>query len=302
MAEPASPNTPATAGIAFIIREKFGWTLPSLRRIYAYTEVPFRLYVVDSMYPPEIRAAIVAELRGRNNVVWIRCRRFLYPNEALNEVIARLAEPYLCLVQNDVLVEPGYLRFMLETCEQLGCDLVSPLIDEYEGESRKLHRGTDCSGLGIVERAGRLEVNVPRTVEQRDGRKRLYHLELHCLMMTAAAARAFHAMPRLNTREHYELAIRAWRRGQHAYLDERAHVAYVLPPIRAYDRAYFRFRWDRIQALASHCYVRDRWRVENLPNVMEFIETMNEYLQQERVITDHAELFEIDRYPHAPAP
>ena len=44
--------------VAFVIREKFACALASLRRLYALAGAPFTLYLVDGVYPREVRDEI----------------------------------------------------------------------------------------------------------------------------------------------------------------------------------------------------------------------------------------------------
>src|SRR5215204_4545056 len=109
----------AGLAIAFVVREKFGWALPALRRLYAHTGEPFRLYFVDPGYPPQVREEIDRFLAGRD-VVHIRLPGFAYPNEQINAVLPRITEPWLALFKNDTLVGPGWLECLRESCARHG--------------------------------------------------------------------------------------------------------------------------------------------------------------------------------------
>jgi GT2 family glycosyltransferase len=292
-------------GIAFTIREKFGWALAGLRRLYAYAGEPFTLYLVDSVYPAEIRAELLAFLQDKPNVEVIEPGRYLYPNEALNEVIARLKEPYLCLLQNDVLVEPHFLSHMLETCEALPCDLVSPLIYEYFNGERHLHR--EGSAIGTMVQTGgafQFKIQGQTNIAPAAGKKpeiiKTTRFEMHCLLMTAAAARRAAPLPRINTRDHIDLALRVWRAGCSSYLDERAEVGFVdVPPIHDYDSDFFRFRWDVPLAEQSHVYLKKAWNIANFPSVMGFVHHQNEALHPELLRRAETVTSEIDLFQNA---
>src|ERR1700741_2784090 len=110
--------------VAFPSRHKFIWTLPSLQRLYALAGVPFRLYLVDGVYPREVRSALDAFLADKTNVVRLKARRFLYPNEALNLALRSITEPYVFLLQNDALIGRDALASALGTAKRLQCDVV----------------------------------------------------------------------------------------------------------------------------------------------------------------------------------
>ena len=82
-----SSSTPEIA-IAFVVREKFGWALPSLQRLYRYIDQEFTLYFVDCGYPAAVRRQIGDFFRDKNNVVEIRATRYLLPNESLKSIFA----------------------------------------------------------------------------------------------------------------------------------------------------------------------------------------------------------------------
>jgi hypothetical protein len=276
--------TPRKVGIAFTIREKFSWALESLKRLYRHTDTPFTLYVVDSIYPAPVRDDLTRFLADKENVVWIPSDRFLYPNQALNEAVARLKEPYVWLVQNDVLVEPGCGDRMLQAFEELRCDMVAPAVFEIQdGRLRDHHREIDDEIIVQVEDV--VVVGYPNEAPREAGRRRVHHFELHSLMMTAEAARRVCPLPVLNTREHYDLAIQAWKLGMSVYLEDRSRATYVLPPIREYDCDYFRFRWDREEARRSYRAIEARWPdVVNLPEVSGYIDWLQRYLGSDQVL------------------
>src|SRR4051794_34941306 len=108
--------------VAFIIREKFAWSLASLKRLYALAGTPFTLYFVDGRYPAEVRPEIDAFLSDKDNVVRVAAERFLYPNEALNLVVGRAEEPFTFVLQNDILIGRDAPQMLLRSASELGAD------------------------------------------------------------------------------------------------------------------------------------------------------------------------------------
>ena len=231
------PATRPEAAVAFITREKFAWALASLKRLYALAGAPFTLYLVDGVYPPAVRAGLEAFLADKPNVVRIDARRFLYPGEALNLVVEQLAEPYLLLLQNDVLIGRNALGLMLETARELGCDAVVPQILDTDTGSPAVHRATGFP-VALCEEAGRVHFDFAHAVDPqlRSGRARTDYFEVHCLLLGTAAARAVSPLPPLSVHDHIDLCVALWRLGMSAYLDERARVLYMdSPPLPLRD-------------------------------------------------------------------
>ncbi|CAG0988654.1 hypothetical protein BURK1_02148 [Burkholderiales bacterium] len=297
-------NEPQVA-VAFVVREKFGWALASLVRIYRFADVAFRLYFVDCGYPKPVVAEIDRFLADKDNVVRLVSPAFLLPNESLNLLLPRVTERYVCIVQNDVLVGRGFLGEQLATFARHGCDIVQPHTDEIDGETGAMrphrHEYTDT---GIVRQGGRLLVQVPAgdlppTLSEV---RRIRHFELHTLMLTTRAARQMSPLPAINSREHVDLAVHAHARDFVAYVNERARAAYVLPPIRDDDAEYFRFRWDERLALRSHELVMQRWRIANMPTAMSFVVQHRRFLDPRlvrRTAPDSAAWSEADIYDDA---
>lgn len=272
--------------VAFVVREKFGWALASLERLYRHATEPFVLYLADCGYPPPIRAEIDRFLAGRDNVVRLDSPRFLLPNESLNLLLPAVTERYLFVVQNDVLVEPGFFDELLDTFGRQRCDIVQPHTDEIDGATGAVrpHRA-EFTDTGIVPRGDLLFVQVPlaELPDPLPEVRRIRHFELHTLALATEAARRMAPYPAINSREHVDLAVHAYRLGLTACINERARASYVLPPIRDYDVPYFRFRWDEGLAYRSHEVVMRRWRIGNMPSAMSFVAEHGRFLDPARV-------------------
>jgi len=294
-----SAAPPPEIAVAFVIREKFAWALASLQRLYALAGAPFRLYFVDGGYPPEVRAALDGFLADKTNVVRIMARRFLFPAEAWNLALARVAEPYVFLLQNDVLIGRGALASLLETARRLDCDGVAPdILDSAKGAPQAHHESS--LALRIREREGRLWIEPDPSPEQRDGFRRLHHFELHCLLLKTRALRSLGPLPPLSVHDHVDLALALWREGRTVYLDERARVLFLDSPplqLRDYECPFYRFRWDLGRARLSQAYVQDKWRMGNLFDAIPFVERQHAALEREMVLTRYASVLEADQWP-----
>jgi hypothetical protein len=285
--------------VAFTIRHRFSWTMATLRRLYAHAEVPFRLYCVDGGYPPAARQQLESFLADKDNVVWLAAPRFIYPNEALNLALSRVAEPYVLLLQNDALLDRHALGSALETIKRLGADVVSPeVLDNVHGAPAPHHESS--MALGIQERADGVWVGLESSPEEQAGYRRLRMFEMHCLLMKVQALRAAGPLLPFNVHEHIDLALTWWKHDRSIFLDPASRVLVVdtpPEPLRAYETPYYRFRWDRTRARQSQEYIRAKWRMANLFDVMGFVEEKHGALKAEAVLQDGASPFESDQWP-----
>jgi GT2 family glycosyltransferase len=285
--------------VAFIIREKFAWSLASLERLYALAETPFRLYFVDGGYPPALLPALDAFLASKTNVVRLKAPRFLYPSESLNLALPSIEEPYVFLLQNDVLIGRGALLSLLETAARLDCDGVSPDVLDTDFGAPAAHRESTLP-LAISERDGKVWIEPEASPERREGFRRLHHFEVHCILLRTQALRSLGPLPPLSVHDHVDLVLGMWRQGRTIYFDERAKVLYMdVPPLqlRDYECPFFRFRWDPARARQSHDYVRDKWRMGNLFDSTPFIERQHGAMQPGKVLTSYASALETDQWP-----
>jgi GT2 family glycosyltransferase len=289
---------PETA-VAFVIREKFAWSLASLERLYALAGAPFTLYIVDGVYPPAIRAGLENFLADKPNVVWIDADRYLYSSEALNLVVERMTEQQVFLLQTDVLIGRDALKFALETMRELQCDAVAPLILDTDAGAPAVHRESNLP-VAYTEEGGKLYIHREAAPESLKGRRRVHYFEMHCLLMTAAAARAVCPLPPLSIHEHIDMGIAMWRAGMTTYLDERARVLFMDSPplpLRDFEVPFYRFRWDPVRARQSDGYVRDKWHPADLFDGMHFIAHQHAALRPEAILRSYDRALEADPWP-----
>jgi len=296
-------DTPRRAelAVAFVIREKLSWALPALRRLYSMAGTSFRLYFVDSRYPAAARPELDAFLSAQDNVVRIAAERFLYPNEALNLVLERAAEPYTLLLQNDVLIERGAPARLLRSAAALEADVVVPAILDNDNDARQPapHRDSDDPVLFRATEEGIQGLPDP-SPEWREGCRRIHYFENHCLLARTVALQAAAPFAPLSAVDHVEICVALWRQGGKAYADPKARVLFMdTPPLplRPWEAPFFRFRWDPVRARLSHAYMRERWKVLNLFDKAPFVQRQHLALQPAALLDAYAPPFATDTWP-----
>ena len=289
-------------GIAFVVREKFGWALPALRRLYAHSGEPFTLYLVDPGYPAPVMAEIDAYLAGRAGVVRIPVPRFSFPNEQFNAVLRVAREPWLAFMKNDTLVAPGWLQLLREAMERHGAGAAFPMLQETKDGKPILHRDlmtrfvfTDVERGVDVLRPARADELPPDP----DGVHLVHLMETHGLLFRGEVARRLWPLPYITARNHLDISLSLWRAGVKAVHDPRVVMTSVFPPIRDTDLEYFKRRWDLHIAYESHVYIHRRWAVVKVPNALPFIREHVEYGEPQRVLHGYARPSEEDVYEHA---
>jgi hypothetical protein len=129
----------STVTIGFFPREHFSLAAESLQRIFEYTHIPFNLIVVDCKTPEIYWHQIEEVLRDHSNVKVIRTEHYLMPNQSRNRVIQESNDDFICFIENDILVEAGWLTHLIEACEKHPADVAIPRIFEGQSGDTKIH-------------------------------------------------------------------------------------------------------------------------------------------------------------------
>jgi len=94
------------------------YTRPCVESVLRHTGVPYRLLIVDNGSAADTLAFLdgmertqpdrVVSVRNPENLGWVK---------AVNEGLRRSQAPYVCLLNNDVVVTPGWLERMIEVAQ-----------------------------------------------------------------------------------------------------------------------------------------------------------------------------------------
>ncbi len=138
--------------IGFVPRERFSSAAESLESILTTkTDTSFEMLIVDCATPPAVWAEIEALIEGRDNIRVLHTDHVLLPNEAKNLVINETKTEYLCLIENDNLVEAGWLDKLVNACEEMPADVAVPLLMENRPGSTKVHFDTALGSIEVVQ-------------------------------------------------------------------------------------------------------------------------------------------------------
>lgn len=276
--------------IGFTPRERFSLAGESLQRLFDCTEVPFRLIVVDANTPEPYRQQMQRVLDGRDNVEVIRTDGYLRPSESKNLVVAGAEGDYLCLIENDVLVQDGWLPRLIAACEEHPADVAVPLIIEGPLGSGKVHFDDLLGSVRTVEgpRGPRLEI-LPRSSEkERDHgaqRRTVEFMEQHCLLFRRSVFDRIGPFDeQLNTRDEIDLSLALRHAGVPVVFEPECAVHYLPPyPPEPEELEFFLQRWDLDRAAASRERIRDKWDLVETPGDLGFVQDRNLIGQLHRV-------------------
>lgn len=273
------PTTPSVT-IGVIPRERFNLAAEAIKRIVEHTSMPYRLVVIDCNTPKRYLSQVEQVLPASVPVEVLRFDRYLLPNESRNQVIATTErdssenQRFVCLIDNDVLVEPGWLERLLATGEEESAGVVRPAVLKFG----KMH--FDCRlgpvSLALGSPGHRPQIGDWTRASEFDldqGRRRVDWLEMHCLLFRTSVFSVIGRLDEtLNTREHVDLSLALRAKSIPIVFEPSSRVHFAPPPpIYADDRAFFFFRWDTSKAIASNARVKTKWDLANYRSNVDWV-------------------------------
>jgi GT2 family glycosyltransferase len=260
--------------ILYVQRERFSPTPRTLTALYEHTDVPFELVVVDAGSGPRMAAWLRREA-DRRGFKLIRRDRLLTPDAARNIAAEGVTTEFVCAVDNDVLVDAGWLETMLACADETGADVVAPLTCEGEPLGERVHfaggdveiqerRENGRSVRHVKDRmfhAQRKRASVQDSLER--GPVRL--VEFHAVLMKTDVHRRVGAFDdQLITRDHVDYCLRLADVDAKIVFEPAAVVHYLPgPPADRHDLYFFMVRWSDAWERRSLERFREKWGLDD---------------------------------------
>jgi GT2 family glycosyltransferase len=256
--------------VAIVPSERFSQANASLLSILEHTDPAHELIYIDGGSPPLVRQ-FLEQRAMRHGFRLISTERYVSPNVARNIALSRVRTRYVALVDNDVLVSPGWLERLVECAEATGAAIVGPLV--CQGEPTATVVRTAGGTAQIVRDGHRMWLKHGcrfhgRTVAELDGRlarEPVDQVPFHAVLLRTSMLAAVGLMDEqlLSAGEHLDYCLRARIHGLPVFLEPSSVVTYVPPPpFEATDLDYFQLRWCDAWNRASLERFASKW---NLP-------------------------------------
>lgn len=277
-------------------RERFSHTQESLESVYRNTRYPFELVYVDVCTPPIIQKYLNEQAKEKGFQL-IRTDYYISPNQARNvglrQVLKEARSQYVVFLENDVVVEPGWLTQLVKCAEETGAEVVGPLTCIGKPELGVIHNAggatyilNDVKPDGRVKRRLRQEAYLTgkaiAQVQDQMHRIQCDYVEFHCLMARTDLFGKIGLLDEgmLATREHIDFCLSVKEAGGKVYCDREAVVTTdtvgiaenkkgleelfgtnPLPDFKWYDLPYFMVRWCNAWDRASLDHLRLKWNL-----------------------------------------
>ena len=263
--------------IGFVPRDRFCKAPESLGRLLELTDMPFHLIVVDPGIPAAFRDPMERLLAGKDDVTILRANSATTSNGARNLVLERANTEYVCLIENDCLVEPMWLERLIEACEEHPADVAAPLLLEPRASANKVHFDDRLGSIRRLTDSGKLEI-LPRSTSletDRDATRRpTDFVEMHCVMFRRSV---FDRIGRFDDTQHgsraeVDLSLALWVANVATVLEPRSRVTFSAPPpVHPEERDYYLRYWDLEGAESDHRVIEERWNLVACPSAIGFV-------------------------------
>jgi Glycosyl transferase family 2 len=269
--------------IGFVPRERFSLAPESLQRILECTHTAFNLIVVDCNTPEVFWKPMQKLLSGRENVKVIHRDQYLLPNQCRNLVIRETQDEFLCFIENDNLVQEGWLSHFMAAIERHDADVIIPLIMEGRPGEAKAHFDDNLGRVQTVQTPEGVKWEVlprPGSKEQDIGADSRFEefMETHCLFFRRNVFDRIGFFDEyLNTSEEIDLSLALYKAKVPAAFVPECVVHYIQPPqpVGADDLPYFLKKWDIENAHLSHQRIQKKWNLVRMPQILGFVEERN---------------------------
>ena len=243
-------------------RERYSLTEGVIDGIVADTTAPYRFMYLDCASPRWLRDILDARAAEWNLDV-VRFDEPLWPQQARDRIIGRIATEYVVFLDNDVTVEPGWLEALIACADETRAGIVAPLYLLGDGvrpamvhmAGGTLVRQHLPEGV-VLEESHRLQDTDPRQVRLERGPCDFG--EFHCMLVRSSLLHDGGLDPEiLCVHEHIDLALSSKARGYDVYLEPDARVTYLgLAEYMLDDLDFLRKRWaprDVDTSIAAFC-------------------------------------------------
>jgi GT2 family glycosyltransferase len=250
-------------------REQFRVTRRALESLFEHTTLPYHLVYVDGGSGAATQRYLRLRARQRGFRL-LRTEHHLSPMEARKHALAHVDTEYVCFIDNDVLVTPGWLERLVECADETGAWAVGPLYCNDEPARGLIHMAGGQAH--IREEHGRRaffeEHRFPgrfiSEVRAHLRREPTELVEYHCKLLRRETFDKFGPQdPRyLSCTESLDLCLQLREGGYPVYLEPSAVVSNMPPPPFVWsDLPFYLLRWsDAWNRVSLRCF-RERWDI-----------------------------------------
>ncbi len=238
--------------VVMVQRDRVSVAGRAIRQLFDVTETPFVFVYVDGRSRRSVRREL-DRLRDELGFVVLRADRRLTPNQARTIGLREVTTPYVVFVDNDCLVQPGWLATLLRTAEEKSAAVVGPLYAAGDPVPQRVHVAGGFITLDGAPGERHFQdilrfYNLPWVDLPTDlHRQRCDFAEFHCLLIRTDILVAVGGLDEamFSTHEHLDLCMRVIAAGGEVWFEPAVVVNFAFPTeLRLSDLPYFLWRWS----------------------------------------------------------
>lgn len=276
-----------TVAVGVVPRERFSMTGQVLERLVACTPTGVELVVVDAATPARFREEMDRALQGRRGVVRPVTDEILLPNEARNLVTARTDADWICFLENDVLVEPGWLEGLLGACEAEDAAVAVPLMVDRFGPYEQVHFDDRLHTITVIETAEGPRRRIdprpdPKENDRGGARRGVDFVETHCMLFAREALERTGLFDgAITAQEEMDVSLSLHAHGLRAVLEPAVVVEFrPPPPVHPEEQGFYLRKWNVETYARDYERVTERWGLIDPPSAMGVVETRRSYVRE----------------------
>lgn len=257
--------------IVIVPRERFSFSIESLKNIYEVTDYDFDLIYVDGNSPGYLKS-FLRNYSKEKGFKHVRINNYLHPNQARNIGFGEISNDtkYVVFLDNDVLVRKNWLKELVRCAEETEAVLVGPLYLEGDVGEERIHM---AGGDMIIEESNgkkRLSIDMHhhmKKVSELDKpleRFQTDNIEFHAVLVRKSFLDEHGPLDDglLTTREHVDICLIAKEAGLPIYLEPKSVIHYVYPyPLQISDFRFHFFRWGKDATLKTIQRFEEKWNI-----------------------------------------
>ncbi len=276
-------------------RERFSYTRASLNSIYANTDYPFDLVFIDVCSPKSVRHYLKTKSQEQSFKI-LTVNHFISPNQARNVglryVLEQTDSQYVVFIENDVIVQRGWLKQLVACAEETDAAVVGPLTCIGYPAHQVIHNAGGKSYIKTDVKNGQTRRRIKQSahltgravtdVQDQLHRTQCDYVEFHCMLARTDifARTGLLDEGMLATREHIDFCFMVTQAGGTIYNEREAVVTtdtlglasnktglmswfgqLKLPDFHWSDLPYFMIRWSDRWDRASLDHLRQKWNL-----------------------------------------
>jgi GT2 family glycosyltransferase len=257
--------------IAVVPREVYSITPAMLETLLRNTPEPRRIVLVDGGSPRTVRRRLERLARERD-FTFVHRDAVMTSNEARNQAMRHVDTEYVCFLDNDTFVDPGWLDGLERCADETGASLVCAAVLWGRRQRWEVHYAggrcrivTDGDTRCLDEHNTHMHRPVSALAELT--RSRTEYVEHHCLLARVDVLRQIGPFDEalVAAREHSTLSLQVTALGGEIWLEPSVVVRYPWPKRnRPADYRFYLPRWSDEWAERSFRHFNETWRLTDL--------------------------------------